>query len=139
MLNNDWFDDFIAGSQVDETTDLGWLDSWSRSFPVVSKKTLRYSVASAMPIACDLLSNAPSCPIACDNVVAMPKCGPMPKWFRGGNIAPPAKSQNVNANSGDNPMVELRYNLFGKMLGNYASNSDAKFLSPEDFDKCFKG
>lgn len=36
-----------------------------------------------------------------------------------------------------NAELELRNNLFGKMLGNLANGG--KMLSPEDFDKCFKG
>lgn len=36
-----------------------------------------------------------------------------------------------------NAECELRNNLFGKMLGNLANGG--KMLSPDDFDKCFKG
>lgn len=136
MVQNDWFDDFVAGPQIDEVADLGWLDSWARTFPVVSKKTLRYSVASAMPIACDILGNAPSCPIACDATIVMPKHGRMPKWYR-----PQLQADTIATSDyveGLNPMVELRYNLFGKMLANFHEN-DGKFLQAEDFDKCFKG
>ena len=140
MLNNDWFDDFVAGPQCDETIDLAWLDAWKlereRVFPMVSSQTVRYSVASAMPIACDILGNAPSCPIVCDNVVAMPKHAKMPKWYR-----PQLQADTIatsDAIEGLNPAVELRYNLFGKMLANFHENG-GKFLQAEEFDKCFKG
>lgn len=149
MVNgNDWFDDFVAQSQCDETIDLAWLDSWKlereRAFPMVSSRTIEYRFhrddiggIHAKPIACDILGNAPQCPIACDNVVAMPKCGTMPKWFKAelGTIRQECNNMHIE---GLNPAVELRYNLFGKMLANFHEN-DGKFLQAEEFDKCFKG
>ena len=147
MLSNDWFDDFVAGPQCDETIDLAWLDSWKlereKAFPMVSSRTIKYRFhrddiggIHAKPIACDILGNAPQCPIACDSTIAMPKCGPMPKWYR-----PQLQADTIatsDAIEGLNPMVELRYNLFGKMLANFHEN-DGKFLQAEEFDKCFTG
>jgi hypothetical protein len=147
MLNNDWFDDFLVGPQCDEVADLGWLDAWKlereRAFPRVSSRTIEYRFhrddiggMHAKLIACDILGNSPKCPIACDNVVAMPKSAKMPSWYR-----PQLQVETIATNAdlgGLNPMVELRYNLFGKMLANFHENG-TEFLQAEQFDKCFKG
>jgi hypothetical protein len=135
-------DKFVTDLGCEDVSDLGWLDSWARSFQVVSKKTLRYRAASAMPIACDILDNAPQCPIACDSVVPMPKSAKMPTWFMVGmdnnDVYSDSEDDYQQKVEGLNPAVELRYNLFGKMLANFHENG-GKFLQAEDFDKCFKG
>lgn len=137
MVNgNDWFDDFVVESQCDETNDLGWLDR------------MHYSKQIARLV--DDTSNNPllvELDTVCNDVLGVDQIivngDKTSKRFRSANtifaskkIASPIAS---NEFIGVDPMVELRYNLFGKMLGHYASNVDAKFISAEDFDKCFKG
>jgi hypothetical protein len=138
------FDDFVAGPQIDEVADIGWLDSWAmereRAFPMVSSRTIEYRFhrddiggIHAKPIACDILGNALACPIACDSVVKMPKCGPMPKWLRtsNGQFADDVYSDDCGYVSGDLEM-NLRQECFVAMLDR------GILVGPEDFNRVMK-
>lgn len=137
MLSNDWFDDFVVGPQCDETTDLAWLDRMHHSKQIARlvEHTDDNPLLRELGTVCNDV-------LGVDQIVSTGE--KTSTRFRSGKslsteLASNPVDQVHNSDLGGlNPMVELRYNLFGKMLANFHEN-DGKFLQAEEFDKCFKG
>lgn len=133
------FESEIGCEDLSQVDRLSWLDQWAdelqksveKGHNSVSKRTLRMPFAKffeskrlvryidgvripdiiAIPVSCDLLSNAPHCPIVCDSVT-MPKSEPMPKWYR------PQIADTIQADTigNGNPEMELRLEVFCAMI-----------------------
>lgn len=134
MVNG--FDDFLAEVHSDEAIDLAWLDRMHHSKQIA--RLVEHTDNN--PLLRELGT-------VCNEVLGVDQLiftnGKTSTRFRSatslaGESATVEQTANDANLDGDNPMVELRYNLFGKMLANFHEN-DGKFLQAEDFDKCFKG